>query len=71
MFERLAERARRLAEARAAERRRALKQEMEAALPPGIRVEVSEEGVRLSGRGLVRRFVLDARLRGLATELRR
>ena len=71
MFERLAERVRRLADARAAERRRALAEALESALQRGIRVETSDEAVRLSGRGLPRRFALDARLRGLAAELRR
>ena len=71
MFDRLAQRVRRLAGARAAERRRALGERMAAALPRGIRVEESDEGVRLSGRGLARRVALDARLRGLVEELRR
>jgi ABC-type protease/lipase transport system fused ATPase/permease subunit len=68
MFDRLAARARRLAEARAAARRAALAAELAAALPPGVKAETGEEGVTLSGRGLRRRFALDAALRWLIAE---
>lgn len=36
-------------------------------LPGGIAVEVLAQGVRLSGRGLIRRHADDPRLRGLAS----
>ena len=41
----------------------------EAELPGGIRVETGPEGVRLAGRGLVRRILLDPRLRALMAEV--
>lgn len=71
MFERMTERAARLARTRAEARARELAQKMEAELPGGIRVEATERGLRLSGRGLAARFALDGRLRWLAAELGR
>lgn len=68
MFEGLAARMRRRAEARAAERGAALAAELAGALPAGIEAEAVEEGVRLSGRGLRRRFARDSALRWLIAE---
>ena len=65
MFERLTERARRAAERRAKTRADALARELEERLPPGIACPRGAEGVALVGRGLKRRFALDARLRAL------
>lgn len=64
-FETLADRVARSAQARAAARRRALAERLAAVVPADVRVEATEDGVRLSGRGLARRFALDARLRNL------
>lgn len=69
MFETLVDRAGRLALARADARRREIAERLEAELPGGIRVETGPEGVRLSGRGLVRRILLDPRLRALMAEV--
>jgi hypothetical protein len=66
IFEGLAARMRHRAQARAAARRAALAAEL-AALP-GVRAEAIEDGVRLTGRGLRRRFALDAALRWLIAE---
>ena len=63
MFERLETRAGGVAEARMAERKDALADQLRAILPPEIKVETSEEGVLLSGLGLGRRTVLDSSLR--------
>jgi hypothetical protein len=65
MFERLAARAKRAAEARAARRRAALAEELAGDLPAGVTVDLAGENVRLSGRGLGRRFALDAAWRRL------
>ncbi|TMJ18690.1 MAG: hypothetical protein E6G92_02280 [Alphaproteobacteria bacterium] len=67
-FDRLAERARRRAEARAAARREALAADLAGALPPGVKAEADDDGVVISGRGLGRRFALDAALRRLIEE---
>jgi hypothetical protein len=40
------------------------------AAPPGLAVEPAAEGVRLSGRGLKRRFALEPALRWLTAVLR-
>lgn len=68
MFEALAARMARKAEARAAARRQALAADLDGALPPGIRAEATQDGVRLAGRGLRRRFAGDAALRWLIME---
>jgi hypothetical protein len=67
MFERLEARAGRRALERAEERREALAAELGEALP-GVGAEAAEEGVRLSGRGLKRRFARDPALRWLIAE---
>ena len=69
MFDKAMERAGRKAEARARARRDALAQRLADELPRGIRVERAGDAVRLSGRGLARRFALDARLRWLVAGL--
>ena len=69
MFDKTMERAGRKAEARARARRDALVQRLADELPRGIRVERAGDAVRLSGRGLARRFALDARLRWLVAGL--
>lgn len=63
MFERLESRAGRAVEARAAERRQALAEELRALLPADIEVEPSDDGVRLSGRGLGGKMMRDSSLR--------
>ncbi len=63
MFERLEARAARAAEAGAAGSRAALAGRLRAILPREIGVEVSDDGVLLSGPGLGTRLVLDASLR--------
>jgi hypothetical protein len=63
MFERLEARAERAAERRAAERKRALAEQLRAILPHNFGVEANDEGVTVSGPGLGRRTVLDASLR--------
>ncbi|HWT11980.1 MAG TPA: hypothetical protein VN231_04440 [Allosphingosinicella sp.] len=65
MFETMADRAGRLARRRAEERRSELAQELAAELRDGVRVEETEQGVRLSGRAIGRRFALEPRLRWL------
>jgi len=65
MFERLQEKARHLADARAARRRRQLAERLAEDLPSGIAVGSSGESVTLSGRGLKRRMALDPSLRAL------
>ncbi len=69
MFERMIERAGRLARRRSDARRRELGERLEAALPKGIAVEETDEGLVLRGRGLARRFALEARLRWLVAGL--
>lgn len=58
------------AERRAREKAAELAAKMRAELPRGIAAEAVEEGVRLSGRGIARRFALDAGLRWLAGRVR-
>ena len=65
MFDRLQEKARRLAEARAERRRRQVAERLAEDLPRGIAVGSSGESVTLSGRGLKRRIALDPALRPL------
>ena len=68
MFEKIIARAGRLARERADARSDALAARLAGELPKGIAVERTERGVRLSGRGIARRFALDPRLRWLAAE---
>ena len=63
MFEELAARAARMADAQADARTRQLAAELRGLLPPEVRIETVEEGVLLSGPGFGRRFVQDASLR--------
>ena len=70
MLDRLMKRGGAAAE-RAAETRRArLAGDLRALLPEGVRAETIEQGVALSGRGLKRRFAVDAELRALAERLK-
>lgn len=66
MFERLAERVARMAARRAEERIADMAGRVAAELPPDIAAEAQAGGVRLSGRGLRRRFALEPALRWLA-----
>ncbi len=70
MFELLMDRISRTAERRRRERIEALAERMQAAAPLGIAIEPAAEGVRLSGRGLKRRFALEPALRWLTAVLR-
>lgn len=70
MFEALEGRVRLLAERRARERAQALAEELRAELPRGIAAEAVPDGVRLSGRGIGRRLVLEPALRWLIGRLR-
>jgi hypothetical protein len=65
MFERLLDRARQIAAARASLRRSAIAEEIAAAFPEDVAVAVDDAGVTVGGRGLRRRFALDTRLRAL------
>lgn len=69
MFETTIDRVERHARSRAGERRREIAERLEAGLPDGIRVEETERGVRLSGRGLNRRAALDPGLGWLIAEV--
>ena len=60
MMDRLLKRARQIAEARAGMVADALAARQ---LPPGIRAERTSSGFTLSGRGLRRRYIVDASLR--------
>lgn len=71
MFETMIDRAERAARSRAEARRGEIAERLRAGLPRGIRVEAVEEGVRLSGRGLAARILLDPRLRALFGEVLR
>jgi len=70
MFERAMEAARRRGEARARDVARRLAEAAAAEAPAGVRVEASDEGVRLSGRGLARRMVTEPALRWLIGRVR-
>ena len=70
MFERMVERASRLAERRARERGVSLADRVRDVLPRGVRVEAQPEGLRFSGRGLRRRFLLEPALRWLTEAIR-
>lgn len=63
MFERLADRMGRLAEAR---RLAAIERIAARDTPPGVNIEAGTEGVILSGRKLRRRMIDDAALRSIA-----
>lgn len=65
MFERLVSKVEARAEQRAEVAALVLTDRMRAELPRDIQVEAVRGGVRLSGRGLMRRFALDAALRWL------
>ncbi len=71
MFERLTARVERCARDKAAARAREIAARLADGVPPGIAVEAGPDGVRLSGRGLVRRYALEPALRWLAAEARR
>jgi hypothetical protein len=60
----------RIAEHRAARRRRVVADRLRAELPPGLAIEESGEGVALKGRGLGRRLVLEPALRWLLAALK-
>ena len=68
MFGRLTARGAQLAARRAAARRERLAGRIGGLAPNGVRVSEEGERVVLAGRGLIRRFVLDARLRWLVAE---
>jgi ABC-type transport system involved in cytochrome bd biosynthesis fused ATPase/permease subunit len=70
MFERLMARAMRAAESRGSATSAQLAERLKQELPRGIDVIVEDRGVRLSGRGLARRFALDPALRWLTARLR-
>jgi sugar lactone lactonase YvrE len=70
MFDRLTARGARMAAGRAAARRRRLAARIEDLAPDGVQVSEDGERVVLAGRGVIRRFVLDPRLRWLVTEAR-
>lgn len=69
MFEALIARAEDLAGRRARARAAAFAGALRETLPGDIEVAASEEGVRVSGRALARRFALDAGLRWVMTGL--
>lgn len=71
MFERLLARAERLARRRARAASAALAARIEGEGLPGVTVEAEAAGVRLSGRGLGRRFALEPALRWLSMGARR
>ena len=71
MFEALIARAGRAAEMRARTRSAALAARIAAELPGGLTAGADESGVRLSGRGLRRRFALEPGLRWLMAGLGR
>jgi hypothetical protein len=70
MFERLRDRARRLAEARAETIRKDVAERLSREMPGGIDIRLDAAGVRVSGRGLKRRLVLNPALRALVGRLR-
>ncbi len=71
MFEELTARAARTGRDRAAARVREIAARLAAGVPPGIAVEQTPDGVRLSGRALLRRYALEPALRWLAADARR
>jgi hypothetical protein len=70
MLEQLMERGRAAAERNAERRRARLARDLRELMPEGVRAETIEQGVALCGRGLKRRFAVDAELRALAERLK-
>jgi hypothetical protein len=70
MFERLSERARLVADARARRRRERLAERMSAAGLRGVTVSIEEAAVVLSGRDLGRRSAREPELRWIVAESR-
>jgi hypothetical protein len=70
MFERLRDRARLRAAERTRARARRLAEAARSEVPPGVAIDEIEGGFCLSGRGLRRRFAIDAGLRWLTERLR-
>jgi hypothetical protein len=70
MFESLVARGAKLARRRAAARRERLAARLRERAPRGVEIGEEGERVTLAGRGLERRFAMDARLRWLVTEAR-
>jgi hypothetical protein len=70
MFERVVERARRLGTARAGRVAERIAEDAAEAAPKGVRVEQVAGGVRLSGRDLARRMVVEPALRWLIGRVR-
>jgi len=70
MFEMMEARVRRTAERRARERAAVLAEALRANLPPGIAAEAVDDGVRISGRSIGRRFAVEPTLRWLIAGLR-
>jgi len=69
MFERLKARLEREAERRAARQARRIAAALAEALPDDVRVAADEQGVRLSGRALLRRLALEPELKWTMMEL--
>ena len=65
MFERAEARARRAATARAVRVAEEMAERLAGELPPGISMKADSGGVRISGRALKRRLVLEPALRAL------
>ena len=70
MFQRIIERVGDGAARRAKARTSVLAEQIRANVPSDIEVSALDEGVRLSGRGLRRRFALDPALRWLMAGLK-
>ncbi|HEX8442085.1 MAG TPA: hypothetical protein VF631_00390 [Allosphingosinicella sp.] len=70
MFERLADRAERAGRKRAGALSAALAERVKDELPRGVQVEVTGDGLRLSGRGIGARFALEPGLRWLLARIR-
>lgn len=71
MLERMTARVERRARDKAAARAREIAARMAGEAPLGITAETGPDGIRLSGRGVARRFAVDPALRWLATEAQR
>jgi hypothetical protein len=63
MFERLTQKAEAIAEA--SKQRTILSIVERAVLPSGVRIEATDGGILLSGRGLLRRYLTDVNIRNL------
>lgn len=70
MFERIMEQAGDAAASRAKARISGLAEQIRAGAPRDVEVSAQEDGVRLSGRALRRRFALDPALRWLMAGLK-